>query len=347
MASMDDDDKQNDVFTLEVTEDAVGTRVDRWLATELADLTRSRLKNLIKEGNLTRNGQAFADQSCKIRLGETYQLILPPIAEAIPQPEDIPLEVLFEDEHLIVLHKAAGMVVHPAAGNWSGTLVNALLHHCGDSLSGIGGVARPGIVHRLDKETSGVMVVAKHDQAHAGLTARFAVHDIERVYNAIVHGAPRPGIGTIEAPLMREGGDRKKMAVPREPYPEIAKHAVTHYKSLQTFGRERARMPGDALASLIECRLETGRTHQIRVHMGHIGHPLLGDPLYGRGSGLAGLKPGDVCADHALNILTKFRRQALHARLLGFDHPVTQEKMAFETKAPADFQTLQAALTAL
>lgn len=347
MTSVDPNNKQNETFAREVREEDVGVRVDRWLAGQLTDMTRSRLKALIKDGHLTRDGVPFDDPSWKVRLEETYELIIPPVEDATPKPENIPLDVLYEDDDLIVINKPAGMVVHPAAGNWSGTLVNALLHHCGDSLSGIGGVARPGIVHRLDKETSGVMVVAKHDKAHAGLTSAFSVHDIDRVYHAIVHGAPRPGIGTVNAPMMRENADRKKMGVPKQPWPEAAKHAVTHYKSLETFGRERARMPGDALASLIECRLETGRTHQIRVHMSHIGHPLLGDPLYGRGSGLAGLKPGDPEAEKALKTLTKFRRQALHARLLGFEHPITGAALSFETAPPADFQGLASALMAL
>ncbi|MGF1544255.1 MAG: RluA family pseudouridine synthase, partial [Parvularculaceae bacterium] len=256
---------------------------------------------------------------------------------------------------LIVVDKPAGLVVHPAAGNWTGTLVNALIAHCGASLSGVGGVARPGVVHRLDKDTSGLLVAAKGDAAHLALTKAFAARDVDRAYAAIAAGAPRPGVGVVDAPLARAGGDRKKMAVVRPRHgeevdevgvPAGARRAVTRYKTLEGFGRARAKLPGDAVASLVECRLETGRTHQIRVHMAHVGHPLIGDKTYGR-PGLAGLRPGDAAADAALAVVAGFRRQALHARTLGFAHPITGEAMSFDAEPPADFRTLADALRRL
>ncbi|NHK28864.1 RluA family pseudouridine synthase [Parvularcula flava] len=329
-----------DPVTLRVSDVEAKMRLDKWLVLHLPELSRARIKSLIeKDEALQKDGETFTNASWKIREGETYTLTPPPIEDAIPKPEDIHLTVLYEDEHLIVIDKAAGMVVHPAAGNWSGTLVNALLHHCGDTLSGIGGVARPGIVHRLDKDTSGVMVVAKHDKAHHGLREQFSVHDIERVYHAIVHGAPRPGVGTIDAALARAGADRKKMSIVDEEEHSSARHAITHYKMLEKFGTGLAKIEGDSIASLVECRLETGRTHQIRAHMAHIGHPLLGDPVYGR-TGVAGLKPGTPASDAAIAVLGSFRRQALHARQLGFIHPITDEEMFFETDPPEDFARL-------
>lgn len=332
-------------FTISA-EDA-GARLDKWLSERLEGLTRTRLKALIEGGALARGGEPFADPSWKLRTGETYRLTVPPVADAAPKPEAIPLDVVYEDADLIIVNKPAGMVVHPAAGSWTGTLVNALLAHCGASLSGIGGVARPGVVHRLDKETSGLIVAAKNDAAHQGLAKAFSVHDIDRVYEALAHGAPRPGAGTISAALARASSDRKKMAVVDETTHDNARHAVTHYKIIESYGRKRAKLAGDAVASLIECRLETGRTHQIRAHLSHIGHPLLGDPVYGRAPGLAGVRPGDEAADRALAVLKTFRRQALHAKVLGFTHPITGEAMRFEREAPADFQNLLAALRAL
>ena len=330
-----------------IAEDDAGARLDKWLSERLEALTRTRLKALIEDGALARGGEAFTDPSWKLRAGETYRLTLPPVADPTPKPEAIPLDVVYEDADLVIVNKPAGMVVHPAAGSWTGTLVNALLAHCGDSLSGIGGVARPGVVHRLDKETSGLIVAAKNDAAHQGLAAAFAAHDIDRVYEALAIGAPRPGAGTVDAALARAASDRKKMAVVDEATHDNARHAVTHYKTLESFGRSRAKLKGDAVASLVECRLETGRTHQIRVHLSHIGHPLIGDQVYGRGPGLAGLKPGDEAANHALAVLKKFRRQALHAKVLGFAHPVTSDEIRFEREAPQDFQRLLAALRAL
>ncbi len=347
MTRPDEDNKENEPLVLTVDEEVQGQRLDKWLSDQLTDFSRSRLKALIEEGHLMRDGSPVSSVSTKTKAGEVYCLILPDLSEPTPEPENIPLEILFEDDHLIVLNKPAGMVVHPAAGNYTGTLVNALLHHCQGSLSGIGGVARPGIVHRLDKDTSGVMVAAKHDKAHKGLTAAFSVHDIKRVYMAIVHGAPRPGVGTVETGYGRAGNDRKKMAVHDLWENPDAKEAITHDRIRETYGQGRAKMPGDSLASLVDCELETGRTHQIRVHMAHLGHPLLGDPLYGRGPGLSGLRPGEDVTDLAIKVLGDFRRQALHARELGFIHPVTGEKLSFDVSAPADFTDLMSALQAL
>lgn len=338
---------ENGAYAFTVEPASAGARIDKWLSERIEAFTRSRLKALIEEGALSRNGEAFADPSWKLREGETYMLTPPPVADPEPKPEAIPLDVVFEDDDLIVINKPAGLVVHPAAGNWTGTLVNALIHHCGTSLSGVGGVARPGIVHRIDKDTSGLLVVAKNDAAHQGLTAAFSAHDIDRVYEAVAVGAPRPGFGTIDAALARAASDRKKMTVVDEDAHAAARHAVTHYKVIETFGRARAKLKGDALASLIDCTLETGRTHQIRAHLSHIGHPLIGDQTYGRGPGLSGLKPGDEAADHAIDLLRNFRRQALHAKTLGFGHPITGETLRFERNAPEDFQNLIAALRTL
>lgn len=334
-------------YAFDIDADNAGARLDKWLSQEIEGLTRTRLKALIEDGALARNGAVFTDPSWKIRDGEQFLLTLPPVEDPTPKGEAIALDVAYEDDDLIIVNKPAGMVVHPAAGNWTGTLVNALIHHCGDSLSGIGGVARPGVVHRIDKETSGLIVAAKHDGAHRGLTAAFAAHDIDRVYEAVCVGAPRPGVGTIDAALARAPGDRKKMAVVDPDTHDGARHAVTHYKILQHFGRKRAKLAGDAVAAHLQCTLETGRTHQIRAHLAHLGHPLTGDPVYGRGPGLSGLKPGDAAADHAISILKRFRRQALHARVLGFAHPISGEAIRLEAPPPPDFAGLIEALAAL
>ena len=336
-----------EIYDFAAGPDDAGARLDKWLSERIEILTRTRLKALIEDGALAKDGAAFTDPSWKLRDGEAIRLIVPAAADPTPLGEAIPLDVVFEDDDLIVVNKPAGMVVHPAAGNWTGTLVNALIHHCGSSLSGIGGVARPGIVHRIDKETSGLVVVAKNDKAHQGLTKAFSVHDIERVYLAIAVGAPRPGVGVIDAAVARAKMDRKKMAVVDARTHFNPRHAVTHYKVVETYGRSRAKLKGDALASLIECRLETGRTHQIRVHLSSIGHPLIGDQVYGRGPGLGGLKPGEPEADRAIAAIRKFRRQALHAKVLGFAHPITGEALRFERDAPADFEALREALEAL
>ena len=316
--------------------DAASGRLDAWLATEFGEmLSRSRLKSLIKDGAVTMNGEAATDPHRKIRPGDRVTVTVPQPEDPTPKGEAIPLEVLHEDADLIVVVKPAGLVVHPAAGNWTGTLVNALIHHCGDSLSGIGGVRRPGIVHRLDKDTSGVMVVAKNDAAHKGLAAQFADHgrtgNLERAYLALVWGQPERLSGTIDAALGRSA-DRVRRAVRREASGD-AKEAVTHYRVTERYG---AADNATALASLVECRLETGRTHQIRVHMTHIGHPLIGDREYGAALRTKSNRlPADLKAQ-----VDAFPRQALHAFLLAFDHPATGEQMRFEADPPADLAQL-------
>jgi 23S rRNA pseudouridine1911/1915/1917 synthase len=269
-------------------------------------------------------------------------LSVPEAAPAEPEGEDIPLTVLFEDEHLIVIDKPAGLVVHPGAGHWTGTLVNALIHHCGASLSGIGGVRRPGIVHRLDKDTSGVMVAAKTDAAHRALSEAFADHgrdgELERAYAALVWGVPPRAAGTIDAPLGRSGRDRTKRAVVRETNDD-ARHAVTHFTVEQRF----ALPGGEPVAALVECRLETGRTHQIRVHMAHIGHPVIGDPEYGA----AFRTKANRLPEPLSSLARDFPRQALHARLLAFRHPATGESMVFETDLPPDMAELVAGFEGL
>ena len=325
-----------------------GTRADKWLAGHDHGLTRSRLQSLMREGKIMRNDVPALDPSTKLNAGDVIVITLPEITTLGVAPEPMKLDIPYEDAHLIVINKPSGLVVHPGAGNENGTLVNALMAHCGDSLSGIGGVARPGIVHRIDKDTSGLIVVAKHDEAHLGLSKLFAEHDIDRVYHALIVGALRPGVGTVETLIGRNRNDRRKMAViaETETRPD-ARVAITHYKTLARYGSGRAKLAGDAVAALIECRLETGRTHQIRVHMTHLGAPLIGDPVYGRGPGLAGLKPVDDVARTALNKMKSYRGQALHAHTLGFVHPITGEKLHFQAPLPKDFEKLRSALAAL
>ncbi len=302
-----------------------GARLDRLLAAALPSLSRSRIKALIKDGRVTRAGAVLTEPSMRVKPGERFELAVPAPKPPVPIAERMPLDILYEDAHLIVVNKPAGLVVHPAAGNPGQTLVNALLAHCGGSLSGIGGVARPGIVHRLDKETSGVLVAAKTDLAHAGLARQFAARSIERRYQAIVDGVPAPTQGRIEGAIGRSRADRKKMAV----VGRGGKPAVTHYRVLRRFG---------PVASLLECRLETGRTHQIRVHLAHIGHPLVGDGTYRR---RRKYKCGERAIPHlAAKALESFGRQALHAGVLGFDHPATHLAMRFESPAPGDFRAL-------
>ena len=315
-----------------------GQRLDKALATAAPDLSRARLQALIAAGqvSLVVEGGAprrMADGKAKASAG-TYEVLVPPPAAAEPEPENIPLAVLYEDAHLIVVDKPPGMAAHPAPGCETGTLVNALLFHCGSSLSGIGGVARPGIVHRLDKETSGVMVAAKTDAAHQGLSALFARHDIDRMYVALTRGAPQPAVGTIETRLGRSPHDRKKMAVLKTG----GREAITHYRVEKTFGAS-AKAQGAPLAARVACRLETGRTHQIRVHMASKGSPCLGDPVYGAGAPAAPVK--------AALAEIGFTRQALHAAVLGFVHPITGQTLRFETPLPPDMAALEAALEAL
>ncbi|WP_304177106.1 RluA family pseudouridine synthase [Phenylobacterium aquaticum] len=324
-----EDGAGGETLSLALGADQAGARLDKTLADLIPDLSRARLQALIAQGRLTLNGKVLTDASAKAQAG-TYDLAIPPPEPALPQPEAIPIRVVYEDAYLIIVDKPPGMAVHPAPGSERGTLVNALLHHCGDSLAGIGGVARPGIVHRIDKNTSGLLVVAKTDAAHQGLSALFAAHDIDREYVALVRGAPHPTRGTIATRLGRSQADRKKMAVLKTG----GREAVTHY------GVERAFGPQDKpLAARVACRLETGRTHQIRVHMASKGSPCLGDPVYGAGAPAQAVRDAMVQAGLA--------RQALHARVLGFVHPITAEALRFESALPPDMADLEALLAAL
>jgi 23S rRNA pseudouridine1911/1915/1917 synthase len=351
------DTPRNTMVFVAATE-AAGARLDKWLSETATDLSRSRARALIEEGALSVSGAPLLDPRAKVIAGAEYALNMPAPAEAVARPEAIPLDVVFEDEHLIVIDKPAGMVVHPTPGQWTGTLVNALLHHCGPGLTGIGGVARPGIVHRLDKDTSGVMVAAKTEPVHAAMVRLFQAHDIDRVYLAVTRGSPRPLTGRIETRIARSPHDRKKMAVVRErhvkfdPYrddPENAedesahgKIAITNYRALATFGLldDTGVQPA---AALVECRLETGRTHQIRVHMAHIGAPVVGDPVYGRNRGIKAFGKGPAF-DAAMETARSFDRQALHATVLGFVHPVTGADLRFERSPPPDMAALIAGL---
>ena len=315
-------------LTLQADADCSNDRIDRFLANAFRDdqepLSRSRIKALILDHQLSENGSTLSDPSAPVKSGATYVLTLPPPVDATPKAENLPLDILFEDDHIIVINKPVGLVVHPAPGSLTGTLVNALIAHCGESLTGIGGVLRPGIVHRLDKDTSGVMIAAKTAVAHANLTSMFAAHDLDRRYQALVWGTEIDRDGTVDAPLGRSNYDRKKQAVTSK-----GRHAITHWQTLRSF---------PPFATLLECRLETGRTHQIRVHMAHIGRSIIGDPLYGRAP-RAGQMP-DVTARTCLAQLRGFGRQALHAAHLGFAHPVTGTPLSFTSQLPDDMQTL-------
>ena len=324
----DDLDDAGETLTLEISADEAGERLDRALVPHLPDLSRARLQALIAEGRLSFDGETVSDGKHKAKAG-TYTLSVPAPVEATPQPQDIPLDIFYEDAHLIVVNKPAGMAAHPGPGTPDGTLVNALLFHCGDTLSGIGGVLRPGIVHRLDKDTSGVLVAAKTDAAHRGLSELFSRHDLDREYRAIVRGAPRYMKGTVNTRIGRSHHDRKKMAVLRGG----GREAITHYRLDEVYGSTKP------LAALLTCRLETGRTHQIRVHMAHLGCPCLGDPVYGSGA-----PHRDV---QAILDALGFERQALHAAVLGFVHPITGEKLRFKAALPADMAGLVEALRTL
>jgi len=321
---------------LKVDADDHGKRLDAVLAGQIASLSRNRIQTLIKGGEVTVDGRKIVEPKHRVNEGQALALTLPEPEDPDPKGENIPLSIIYEDDHLIVVDKPAGLVVHPGAGNWTGTLVNALIHHCGDSLSGIGGVKRPGIVHRIDKDTSGLLVVAKTDQAHQGLSEQFADHGktgpLERAYSALVWGAPSSLKGTINANLARSQANRQKIAVVKT----AGRHAITHWQVKERFGEKDT----EALASLMECRLETGRTHQIRVHMAHIGHPLIGDMDYG-----AGFKTKTKRLEDPLKTtIDTFTRQALHAGLLAFAHPVSGETLRFESPFPADFNALLSTL---
>ncbi len=327
------------------TPDATGTRLDRWLVTQLPTYSRSRLQALIGAGEVMIDGRPALDSGHRLKTGQTITLAVPAPTPAEPVAQDIPLAVVHEDDDLIVIDKPAGLVVHPAAGHEDGTLVNALIAHCGSSLSGIGGVRRPGIVHRLDKDTSGLLVVAKNDRSHASLSAQFADHGrtgpLERAYMAIVWGVPRKLTGTVDAPIERSTRNREKMAVVQAEHRRDGRgrEAITHFEVLETWPKGAA----EPVASLLRCQLETGRTHQIRVHMSHIGHPLLGDRIYGAHFASKAAR----LPDPARQALDNLARQALHAALLGFAHPATGKHLIFHSEPPEDFAKLQEALANL
>jgi 23S rRNA pseudouridine1911/1915/1917 synthase len=316
----------SDLITLSAGAGDDGKRLDRFLAEKLSDHSRSRLKALIEAGQLTKAGRTIEEAGYRVKPGETFVLTLPEAEPAEPEGEAIPLAIVHEDESLIVIDKPAGLVVHPAAGNRTGTLVNALIAHCGASLSGIGGVRRPGIVHRLDKDTSGLLVVAKTDKAHAGLSRQFAAHGrdgrLERAYLALVWGVPERRQGSIDQPLGRHPTDRTRMAIARSG----GREAITHYEVMETFaGRD-----GKPVASLVRCRLETGRTHQIRVHLAHLGHPVMGDPVYAKAFQSREAK----LSAPARAALERLGRQALHAAELGFIHPASRRRLRFVSQPP-------------
>lgn len=311
-----------------IAETGGGERIDRALAAARPELSRSRIKALIEQGHLKSGGRTIKEPSQRVKPGQVFVLEIPAPTPAQPQGQAIDLSIVYEDDDLIVIDKPAGMVVHPAPGNPDNTLVNALIAHCGASLSGIGGERRPGIVHRIDKDTSGLLVAAKNDAAHQALSNAFAAHDIERAYLCLVWGVPAPASGEITGNIGRHPVDRKRMAV----VAKGGKPAVTRYRVLKRFGLG---------AALVECRLLTGRTHQIRVHMAKIGHPLIGDPVYGKPTPArrARLSPAARAAAEA------FPRQALHATLLGFDHPRTGEHLVWQSESPADFRRLERSLS--
>jgi len=323
-------------YEIQVSPNEAGQRLDKLLSGALASqsLSRSRLQKLIDDGHVTDMAAPARRLTAKtaVKAGDVYRVAVPEAEAADPIAEPIPLDIVYEDTALLVVNKPPGMVVHPAPGSMSGTLVNALLAHCGDSLSGIGGVKRPGIVHRIDKDTSGLLVIAKSDRAHHGLAAQFADHSIARKYDALCWGVPMPPSGSIEGAIGRHPVDRKRMALRDD-----GKWAKTHYETRDCY------YVGDkAVAAHICCQLETGRTHQVRVHMTHIGHPLIGDPVYGRARQLPTAGRRDL---QPLNTALKvFRRQALHARSLGFDHPLTGDRLHFERECPSDMDALIQAL---
>ncbi|MFO1242828.1 MAG: RluA family pseudouridine synthase [Rickettsiales bacterium] len=314
-----------------------GQRLDQAIVAATEDLSRSRVQALIKEGCVTVDGRNVTDASAKVKEGMQCRIEIPDAISSVIVPENIPLDIVFEDAHLLVINKPAGMTVHPAVGNREGTLVHALLHHCGDTLSGIGGVARPGIVHRLDKDTSGLMVVAKHDAAHQHLSAQLAKRTLKRVYQALVWGRMAQLSGTLEGAISRSHANRKKMAVVKD-----GKPARTHYEEIESFWTESiGKRPSEVLVSVVECRLETGRTHQIRVHFAHAGHGLVGDALYGATTGQR-LKhyPETSISKEARHALLEFPRQALHALEIGFIHPILHEHMSFSAPVPQDIKAL-------
>ncbi|WP_173933606.1 RluA family pseudouridine synthase [Chelativorans sp. Marseille-P2723] len=330
---------------VEADESAAGKRLDQWLTEALGpELSRNRVQALIRGGAVMLGTQTVTEPKRKVVIGERYAVAVPEPEVQVPVGEAIPLDILYEDDAVIVINKPAGLVVHPAPGNRTGTLVNALIHHCGQKLSTIGGAHRRGIVHRLDRDTSGVMVAAKTDEAHMALAEEFASHgrngDLERVYVALVWGVPKRMAGMIDAPLGRALQDRTLRAVVPENRAD-SRDAVTHYKVLERYGEGASE--GGGIASLVECWLETGRTHQVRVHLAHIGHPVIGDPAYGRAFRTKAQRlPEDAAAKVAA-----LPRQALHARVLAFRHPETGEPMRFEAPIPDDLKEVMACLAGL
>ena len=312
-------ESERNTHVVTATADQSGMRLDRLLAAALPALSRTRLKSLIEDGRVAADGATITEPSYRVKPGESFSVEVPPAAPATPAAQAIALDVVYEDDDLLVVDKPAGLVVHPAPGNPDGTLVNALLAHCGDGLSGIGGVRRPGIVHRLDKDTSGLMVVAKNDKAHIGLSAQFTVHRIIRAYEAITWGVPTASTGTVDQPIGRHPKDRKRMAVVAS-----GKRAVTHYRLLAAAGMA---------ASRLEVTLETGRTHQIRVHLGTLGLGIIGDPIYRP-------RRTKVVSSGLNSEIAKLGRIALHARRLGFEHPVLQKKLSFDRPPPTVFDRL-------
>jgi 23S rRNA pseudouridine1911/1915/1917 synthase len=308
-------------YTVEVPKNKAGVRLDKFLAEHIDAVSRARLQALMAEGCVFLGETPAQNPSAKVKAGECYSVRIPPVTPAEPEPQDIPLDVVYEDDDVIVIDKPPGLVVHPAAGNADGTLVNALLAHCKGSLSGIGGVARPGIVHRLDKGTGGLLIAAKNDVAHEALSRQFADHSMDRAYYALVWGVPKPVSGKIEGNVGRSPNNRKKMAVVERG----GKYALTRYKVLQTFGD---------VAALVECRLATGRTHQIRVHMTSIGHPLIGDPVYGGGNRAKTGGKRSKLPESADILIDSLDHQALYAFELGFFHPKTAEKIYLKRNKP-------------
>jgi 23S rRNA pseudouridine1911/1915/1917 synthase len=331
--------------SIQLLPDEPGGRLDRVLAARVGEFSRTRLKALIEAGSVAVDGRTIRDPNHRVNSGAAIVVDVPPAAPARPLAEALPLTVVYEDDDIIVIDKPKGLVVHPAAGHASGTLVNALIAHCGTSLSGIGGEKRPGIVHRLDKDTTGLMAVAKNDRAHKGLAAQFASHGrdgspFERGYLAFVWGAPDRPRGVVDKPI-----DRHKVARDRMAVREGGREALTHWQVRERYGARRSEggRPGEAVASLLACQLETGRTHQIRVHLASIGHPLLGDDVYGPGFRTkAALLPQE-----AQKALASLGRQALHAHILTVEHPITHEPLRFRSELPADLARLQDSLAGL
>lgn len=317
----------SELLNITFDEDDKGSRLDKALVRHASQFSRSRVQALIEAGNVTRNGKTITDPAVKVKPGEMVEIVIPPVTPAIPAPRAMALDIVYEDTHLLVINKPAGLTVHPAPGHYDDTLVNALLAHCGESLSGIGGMARPGIVHRLDKDTSGLMVVAKHDKAHQALAKQLVERTMKRTYLALVYGVPNPTPGKIEGNIGRSSRNRQKMAV----LMRGGKNALTHYEVKERLVNRSV--------SLVECVLQTGRTHQIRVHMAHAGHPLVGDALYGGGAARA--RKALTKEDKSLRTaLETFPRQALHAVKLSFSHPENRKMLQFEVALPVDFSEI-------